>query len=176
MGVTSSCELVDIFLEKPADPQTVLRALQDSPPGPGIQPVGVEEIGVDSPSLQSQISWAEYEVAFPPEVDGLRDVVSTLLERDTLPVTLERANKVKRYDLRPLVLSLTVHDRSGGAGVLRMRLRAAPEMTARADQVLQALGLSCPAPIHRTRLEVEEVPQVLQAYRTRGELSGNGNS
>jgi hypothetical protein len=53
--------------------------------------------------------------------------------------------------------------------MLAMRLRAEPEMTGRADQVVLALGLPAAANIHRRRLQVDEVQAATQAYRRAGQ-------
>ena len=50
-----------------------------------------------------------------------------------------------------------------------MRLRAEPEMTGRADQVLVALGLPEASHIHRRRLCVDEVQAALLGYRRANE-------
>jgi hypothetical protein len=50
-----------------------------------------------------------------------------------------------------------------------MRLRAEQENTARADQTVFALGLPAPLRVHRTRLEVDDSPAAVRAYRRLGE-------
>jgi radical SAM-linked protein len=174
LGVTSECELVDVFLSLPADPEPVLVALCADPPARGIEPVGVDEVGVDAASLQSRLCWAEYEVVVKAEHGVIGEAVRNLLEADTMPVELQRATKVKRYDLRPLVIALRSQDAGDGQSMLTMRLRAAPDMTARADQVVAALGLAPPVRIHRTRLELLEVPEAVMEYRRRGGFEENG--
>jgi radical SAM-linked protein len=175
LGVTSDCELVDVFLSVPANPDDVLAALKSSPPTPGIEPAGVEEMGVESPSLQSQLRWAEYKVTVASDASVVEAAANALLSAATMPVELQRATKVKRYDLRPLVIGLQAAAGANGRSVLTMRLRAAPEMTARADQVVLALGLPPAVSIHRTRLELEEVPEAILAYRRKGGVDENGN-
>ena len=172
LGVTSDCELADIYLERPADPIALLAALGAHLP-PGIEPVWVVELGVDGPSLQSQLRRAEYEAALPGGASSadLRRRVEDILAADTLPSEYVRTNKVKAYDLRPLILSIEVFaDRD--PVVIRMRLRSEQENTARADQVLLALGIGGEAQIHRTRLELDDVSPVLESFRRAGEPTG----
>ena len=52
--------------------------------------------------------------------------------------------------------------------VLAMRLRAEPEMTGRADQVVLALGLPEAARIHRSELHTDDVPAAVVAFRRVG--------
>lgn len=166
-GVTSDWEIVDIFLEEQADPRAALRDVQPHLP-PGVEAVGVTEAGVSGPSLQSQLRWAEYEADVPAQGLSPGDVqaaIDRLLAADTLPSEYRRETKVREYDLRPLILGVQLDCTRADTYTLRMKLRAEPESTARADQVVSALGLPAPTRVHRSRLQVEETPAVLAAYR-----------
>jgi radical SAM-linked protein len=172
-GVTSDCELLDIVLSERTSPPDVLARIGAQLP-PGIHPWAVEEVGVSSPSLQSQVRWAEYQV----KVEGLdhelvRRSLCRVLEATTLPAEYQREKKVRTYDLRPLIIALDLTTAAEGEPVIIMRLRAEPERTARADQVASALGLPDERSIHRTRLVLEEVPLALLAYRR---LNGSGDA
>lgn len=165
-NVTSDGELVEVYLAEVVAPEVALEAIAAQLP-PGIEATGVEEIGVQAPSLQSQLRWAEYEVELPPEVDEtrLRGAVERLLAAQTVPAEYRRETKIRQYDLRPLVIDLRLEGCREGRQVLAMRLRAEPEMTARADQVVLALGLPEAVRVHRRRLCVEEVQAAVLAYR-----------
>jgi radical SAM-linked protein len=165
-NVTSDGELAEVYLSEPVDPEAALRAVAPLLP-PGVETIGVEEIGVGGPSLQSQLRWAEYEVDLQPGVHeaSVRQAVQALLDADTFPAEYRREAKVREYDLRPLVLDLQVQVRPDGRLRLLMRLRAEPEMTGRADQVVAALGLPPAEHIHRTHLQVDEVQAAVAAYR-----------
>jgi len=170
-NVTSDGELVEVYLSEAVAPEAALEAVSSRLP-PGVEAIGVEEIGLQAPSLQSQLRWADYEVELPPQVDEarLRAAVESLLAADTLPAEYRRETKVRRYDLRPLVIGLRLEACRDGRKVLAMRLRAEPEMTARADQVLLALGLPEAIRIHRRRLYVDEVQAAVLAYRRAHEV------
>jgi radical SAM-linked protein len=164
-GVTSNCELVDISL---ADQGPANQALARLSPHltPGIELLSIEEVGPNSPSLQSQVRWAEYEArAEGVDLGPLCRTISSTLDAATLPSEYRREKKVREYDLRPLILDLRLTSEPNGRTVVVMRLRAEPERTARADQVAAALGLPPTAKIRRTRLALEEVAPVLSAYR-----------
>ena len=175
LGVTSDCELVDVFLSLPADPRRVLAALKEGV-APGIEPLTVEEVGVDAPSLQSQMRWAEYEVCLASDLDAAQGAADRLLAAVTFPVEFQRGDRVKKFDLRPLIIDMEPGDGCHEGTLLRMRLRAAPENAARADQVLLALGLPAAGRVHRTRLELEQVPTAVLAYRRRGSPAENGTA
>jgi len=163
-GVTSDCELMDLVLvDRVSAADTLARIAPQLPSG--IRPTAVDEIGVNAPSLQSQVRWAEYEVrAQNLDHELVRESVCRILEATTLPAEYQREKKTRAYDLRPLVIDLELAAAQDEV-VLFMRLRAEPERTARADQVAAALGLPDERRIHRTRLVLEEVPPALLAYR-----------
>jgi radical SAM-linked protein len=170
-GVTSDGELVDIFLARPADPAAVLDAARQHLPD-GIEAASVTETSVGGPSLQSRLKWAEYEVDTPADgctPETAEAAVRALLAADHLPFEHRKETKVKCFDLRPLVLSVCIEGASGDSIALSMRLRAEPEATARADQVVAALGLPPPSRVHRKSLHLEDVPPVIAAYRRHGE-------
>jgi radical SAM-linked protein len=164
-GVTSDCELLDLVLSERIQPRDVLARIAPQLP-PGIRLSAAEEVGVSTPSLQSQVRWAEYEI----RVQGvghqlLRESICRMLEATTLPAEYQREKKVRTYDLRPLIIAVELTAAAEDEAVIIMRLRAEPEKTARADQVASALGLPDERRIHRMRLVLEEVSPALLAYR-----------
>lgn len=169
-GVTSDDEVMDIYLEERVEPREALEKLRLQAPQ-GISLCGVEEIGVPAPSVQSQLRWAEYEVEIPANEMSEEDVrakIGELLASDSWPAEYRRETKVREYDLRPLVLDLAVTGERNGAIVLRMALRAEQDKSARADQVLVALGLPEARSIHRKSLGLKRVPPALLNYRRDG--------
>jgi radical SAM-linked protein len=171
MGATSDCEIADVFLECREDPAGALERVSSHLPA-GVEAVDVHEVGVSAPAVQASLRWAEFEVKVPAEgltAEEVQAAISRLLAADTLPSEYRREKKVREYDLRPLVLDIRLAGREGDAHVLRMRLRAEQENTARADQTVLALGLPAPLGVHRTRLEVDDSPAAVRAYRRLGE-------
>jgi radical SAM-linked protein len=170
-GVTSDCELADVFLAVPVDPRDIRDPTSAHLPD-GLDLVSVQETSVGGPSLQSQVKWAEYEVCVSAagiDQGELAERVRDLLASDSFPFEYRKEERVKQIDLRPLVLSLSVEGDTGDTTTLRMRLRAEPEATARADQVVAALGLEQAARIHRTSLHLAGIPPAIAAYRKVGE-------
>ena len=170
-GVTADGELADIFLDQPVDPASALAGVRKTM-RPGVEPVSVDEVGVGGPSLQALLRSAEYDVRVP--VDGLSEDdlgrrIAALLDASSVPAEHRREKKVRKYDLRPLVLDIRLDGVEDGAFRLAMRLRAEQEMTARADQTALALGLSEPLSVHRRSLHLDDVPDVLRAFRAGGE-------
>jgi len=154
IGVTSSGELIDIFLERRVSPHFFLKAISKQLP-PGIDISEVVEVGPRLPSLQSQVLYAEYEVGVvtdkgPEEVDAS---MRSLLDRDTLPWQHARDKEIRRYDLRSLIESLWLLDYNPPECTLGMRLRCDNTGTGRPEQVISALGFANPPKsVHRTKL------------------------
>lgn len=167
-GVTSTCELLDLYLTESRPPESVLSQLAQQMPR-GICPLSIEEIGINSPSLQSQVRRAQYAVQLlGVDQAVIGNAVAATLSARTLPSEYKRETKVRHYDLRPLILDLATQQ-ANGANTLLMLLRAEPERAARADQVAVLLGLPEGLPIERVALEVDTVPAVLLAHRRSGE-------
>jgi len=171
-GVTSTCELIDVFLaDAVAAGEASARIVPHLPTG--IELLSVCEVGINAPSVQSQVRWAEYEVR-AQDIDSaaVRQAICAMLDAGNLPSEYRREKKIREYDMRPLIIDLQLLSDSEGA-VIAMRLRAEPERTARADEVAAALKLPDDRRIQRTRLVLEEVPSVLFAYRRTGERDEN---
>ena len=154
IGVTSSAELMDVFLQRRVSPHFFLKTVSPQLPT-GIDISEVVEIGSGLPSLQSQILYAEYEVCMetdrePREVE---DAVRSLLAKDTLPWQHTRDKEIRRYDLRRLIEDIWMIDRNSHECTLGMRLRCDSAGTGRPEQVTSALGFdNPPKSIHRTGL------------------------
>lgn len=171
LGVTSDCELLDLTLTDRVDPRDALARLSQALPQ-GLAATAAWEVGLAASSLQSQLRWAEYEVEVPaggPTPAHVQEAVDSLLAVGTFPWEQRRETKVRRYDLRPLILDLRLAGERAGCLLLSMRLRAEQEMTGRADQVVAALALPSPRRIHRRRLYVEETQPAVLAYRRLGQ-------
>ncbi len=168
MGVTGDGELLDAVTSKVCSTQHLLEALESTLPD-GICAVDVREVGMGLPSLPVAVRWADYEVdvvgADAEETDA---AVSTLLAAEALPWEDARGEKVRHYDLRPLIADISINEPCGGVLRLRMRLRCATDGVGRAEQVTKALGLSDPARIHRRRLVIAEESPARTAWRRRG--------
>ncbi|HUF54729.1 MAG TPA: TIGR03936 family radical SAM-associated protein [Dehalococcoidia bacterium] len=170
-GVTSDGELADVFLSEVVRPAEALRRVAAAA-RPGIEIIGLEEIGVGSPSLQSQLRWAEYEARIPANAlseAGVQERIDSLLSSRSHAAEYKREKKTRTYDLRPLIQDITLEGVDEGGFRLRLMLRAEQENTARADETIAALGLPAPLAVHRRRLRVEEIPAVVQAFRAAGE-------
>ncbi len=170
VGVTSSGELMDVYLAQRVAPQNFVKAVSEQVPS-GISLLDVREVGLALPSLQSQVRWAEYQVDVRtdrPEDDAKR-AVEELLAARSVPWQHQRDREVRRYDLRPLVQDIRIEAVEDGHCTLSMRLRTDSQGSGRAEQVVAALGFSAPTRIHRLRLILEETSPAVQSWRRHGQ-------
>jgi radical SAM-linked protein len=154
IGVTSSGELMDIFLEHRVPLPLFIRAVSANLPK-GIEILEVREVWHKLPSLQSQVRYAEYrvEIESDKELKDIQLAIHSLLERKQLPWQHKRDKEIRRYDLRALVGDIWLEDWRGAECTLGMRLRHDSTGAGRPEQVTKALGFpERPRAIHRTKL------------------------
>ncbi len=154
VGVTSEAELMDVFVTKPVSPHWFTAAVSQQLP-PGMEILGVYQTGLNMPSLQSQVRYAEYRVELET-ADGPGDIESAvvdLLSLEHLPWHHQRDTGRRSYDLRSLIDELRLVDGCRSDCTLEMRLRCDSAGAGRPEQVALALGFTHhPQLIHRTKL------------------------
>ena len=154
VGVTADNELMDICITKAVSPHwfldTVNRQLPD-----GLKVLEVSPIGLNVPSLQSQVRFAQYQVEVKTDKseEEIRTTVDRLLSLETLPWHHERDTGRRSYDLRALIDDIWLIDFKPQACTLGMRLRCDEGGSGRPEQVALALGFAeYPKSIQRTKL------------------------
>jgi radical SAM-linked protein len=154
LGVTSEAELMDIFIIRGVAPHFFVSAVNQQLPS-GMSVIKVSPISAELPSLQSQISRAEYRVEVETE-KGPQDIhasVNKMLEMEHLPWQHQRDTGPHQYDLRALIESICVGEWEPPKGVLNMVLRCDNSGSGRPEQVAAALGFQeRPLSIHRTQI------------------------
>jgi radical SAM-linked protein len=138
VGATAEGELMDVFLESTIDPRQFHdRLALQSPPGLAIE--RVDDVPLNLPSLQSLVKEWTWRAQFPRDADPeeLRDKVRRFLECDSFPWEQRREKETKRFDLRALVIDVTVEMMADGpAFVARFKAEAG----GRPEQLAAALG------------------------------------
>lgn len=151
VGCTSEAELMDVVLAEPLAPSEVEGRLASTLPT-GMAIVSVAEVPLNAPALQAELRWAEYLVTI--ETSESPEHIEAKVRTFTEASSVMRERRGKRYDLRPLVLSLQVKGADGASAQIAMRLKAdANAGTGRPDEVVAALGWgSVPVQVHRRKL------------------------
>jgi radical SAM-linked protein len=151
LGVSSRCEVLDIWLSAPVAPEQVTASLRSALP-PGVELLKIEEVDLHSPPLQILVRFSDYEAILLDPLDPtefeprLRDLLTA--------ASLIRQRRDKSYDLRPLIEDLRILPPAAGQSLrLAMRLSVREGATGRPDEILSVLGLDpSAARIERTAL------------------------
>lgn len=146
LGLSSTCEVLDLWTVQDCNPQDLPGLLQPCVP-PGLKILRAETVDLKSPPLQTQLVSAEYEALLLEELDlnDLPQRLEKLLASENLP----RERRGKPYNLRPLIEEVNPLDERK----IFMRLAAREGATGRPEAVLEELGLVPEdALIERTRL------------------------
>jgi len=154
VGVTSEAEFMDVFVLKLVSPHWFTTAASRQLP-PGIEILGVYQIALSMPSLQSKVRYAEYRVEVETEKgpEDIESVISSLLSLEHLPWHHQRDTGRRNYDLRALIDALWLIDWRHPYCTIGMRLRCDSGGSGRPEQVASALGFTgYPQSIHRTKL------------------------
>lgn len=154
LGVTSEFELMDVWLKRRMPPASFLMVVRGQLP-PGFDVFEAWEVGLNLPSLQSSLAFAEYRVGVRTEKSEpeIRDSLDSLLQAGELPWHHSRGSKVHSYDLRALIDNLWIISYQDALCVLGMKLRCDTSGSGRAEQVVDALSPGdYPRSIHRTGL------------------------
>ena len=156
-GCSAEGELLEFWLTAIRPAWQVREGLASDLP-PGHRLVGLESVWIGAPALSGQIAAADYEVAVRVD-DGLPADVAAAAERvvarGRVPWERLKGGETRTVDLRPLILSLGVHDSgAGGLGLrMRMRTRIHPELgTGRPDEIVGAVAAELGAPITIDRI------------------------
>ncbi len=154
VGATSQADLMDIMCYRHISPQHFVTLVRKELPQ-GIELLDVYQVALLLPSLQSQIGFAEYQVAIDSNKnrEEVEQGIAYLLSLKELPWHHERDTGTHHYDLRALVSKLWLIDHQNGLITLGMRLRCDNTGSGRPEQVALALDFTgYPRLIHRTEL------------------------
>lgn len=154
MGATGDQEIVDVVLDEPMAPEAFQERVQPQLPQ-GLELVGVQELPLKSPALQSQKAVSEWQVEVRSDLDQdeLSGRIEALLVKEEIWQHKQRKGREVTYDLRPLVVAARYEGpEPDGWHRLTLHLRSEPGATGRPEQVLEALDLGrLPLRMHRLR-------------------------
>jgi len=154
LGIVSRAELMDIVLAKWVTPEYFSTALNRQLP-PGLTISQVLQIAPALPSLQSQVSFAEYTVEIKTDKTQveIESGINALLDLEELPWQHQRDTGPRHYDMRPLIEDIWLIACHDGHCTLGMKLRCDSRGSGRPEQVAAALGFKeYPLAIERTKL------------------------
>ncbi len=157
VGVTSEAELMDISLSRWVSPQSFKAWIEEQLPR-GIILLDVWPVGLNVPSLQSQVKFVDYKVEVETEkaTGEVEAELESFLSKKELAWHHHRDTGERYYNLRALVESLRLIDCRNTICTLDMRLRCDEKGAGRPEQVTKALGFTKhPRYIHRTNIVLD---------------------
>jgi radical SAM-linked protein len=149
VGFTGQAELMDIFLDEALEPADFLARLAPALPT-GIRLIAATPVPREWPSLQAAVCAARYRVEVEAdETDAMfAGRLADFMARPEAWRERRRGKEVARYDLRPLIKTLTYTgpcDPAPGSGgwqsqSFAVEFRAEAGATGRPDELLAELG------------------------------------
>ena len=140
IGMAASGELIDVVLCERWPTWRVREALAGLVPA-GWRLVELHDVWLAGPPLAGRVAAADYEVVLSMDVPGepLRQAAADLLAASTLPRRRARGDATVEYDLRPLIVDVTVE--RGPPNRVLTRTRFHPELgTGRPEEVIAVLA------------------------------------
>jgi len=162
VGMAAERELADLLLAERRPVHEVRDRLAAIMPA-GYRLVDLHDVWLGEPSLVSQVVAADYRVILDPPVPAaeLERAAAALLGAEQLPRERAKGGGSVRYDLRPLLVGVSV-DRSaalsGASAAVRIRTRFHAELgTGRPDEVVEALAERLERPLEAAVIVRERV-------------------
>lgn len=141
VGFTGQAELVDVFLDAELTPADFLAQLAPALPA-GIQLLHAEPVPREWPALQAAVCAARYrvevETAEPDAAFAGR--LASFMARPAVWRQRRRGKEVARYDLRPLIKTLTYTGPCELGQSFETEVRVEAGATGRPDELLAELG------------------------------------
>jgi radical SAM-linked protein len=138
VGMAAERELIDVVLVERWPLWRVRDALAGHVPA-GWRLVDLFDVWLAGPPLAGQVAAADYRIELDVSADPaiLQPAAAQILAADRLPRYREKGGRMIGYDLRPLLIDVTVE----APALVRTRTRFHPELgTGRPDEVLAALA------------------------------------
>jgi radical SAM-linked protein len=140
VGMAANAELIDVVITERWPAWQVREALGGHVPA-GWRVVEVQDVWIAGPPLAGRVAAADYEIvlARAPHADLIRVAAAGLLAAPRLPRQRARGDGTVEYDLRPLLIDVSVAD--GPPVSVTARTRFHPELgTGRPEEVVAALS------------------------------------
>ena len=141
LGFVSLDEKVDIWIQESLLLDVISRKLQQNLPV-GLEITSIQEITVSEKALSTQIQFSDYRVYLLDEnisQELISDRTINLLKEKEI---IREKRNGKKYDLRPLIVSIESNTEIQGKPFISLRLLSQQNKTGRADEVMFAMGYS----------------------------------
>ncbi len=141
VGFTGQAELVDVFLNEALEPADFLARLRPALPA-GIHLIAAQPVPRAWPALQAIVCGARYrvEVETDEPAEAFAECLARFMARPIAWRERRRGKEITRYDLRPLIRSLTYTGPCELGQSCEVEVRIGPAATGRPDELLAELG------------------------------------
>lgn len=156
LGTTSECEVIDLWLLESLTVETITEKLS-AKMAPGIDVVSVQEVEMRSPALPTLVDSAVYTallkfVEIP--ADLIEERIEALMAQESIMREKKsKKSKVRMYDLKPLVLGLSIDKEAEPFPIIHIRTMAQEGKNGRPDEILKSLEID-PHNVHIHRVEL----------------------
>lgn len=152
LGFTSKAEMLDVWMDTDEPVENIAKVLVNTAQ-PGIAIRQVSAIPLTGEALPNLVTAAGYRITLEEPID--KDLLSQKTSQMLSTPVIERERRGKKYDLRPLILSLTLLQ--GQPAIIELDLTSLPGATGRPEEVLEELGVDpYAADIERTGLVLKQ--------------------
>ncbi|MDR2515136.1 MAG: TIGR03936 family radical SAM-associated protein [Christensenellaceae bacterium] len=148
LGLESLCEILDVELSAPAEPEAFMAALNAVLPA-GLKILRARLVEDAAPAPMALMRFAEYQ-AFVLQ-SGLTGAASTLMASETVLAQKQSKKGTRQVDIRPMLFALEALEEAAGTR-LTMLLLCSNADNLRPEAVLSALGARDASKTTRTRL------------------------
>jgi radical SAM-linked protein len=150
LGVTSECEILDIWLEHPIPIEGLAEKLVSVSP-PGLPIHQVIEIPTRAPAVQTLLESSEYVITLPEDMDP--EPVRRRVHEMMAQKRIMRTRRDRPYDFRPLLDAMEMDEN----GQIRAVLALSEGGTGRPDELIDELGLTnSGALVHRVKITLRK--------------------
>ena len=139
LGFISLDEKVDIWIEESLLLDDIYRQLEQNLPV-GLKITSIQEINISEKALSTQIQHSDYQIHLIDEnfsTQIIKERIIILLNEKEI---IREKRNGKKYDLRPLIVSIESTTEIQGKPFISLRLLSQQNKTGRADEVMFAMG------------------------------------
>jgi radical SAM-linked protein len=141
LGYIALDEKVDIWIEDSLSLKDISNRLKRNLPV-GLEISSIHEINISDKSLSSQIQYSHFQVYLLNDNFTHRSVKNKIFNLLNEKEIIREKRNGKKYDLRPLILTMELNLENQDKPFIFLRLLSQPNKTGRADEVMFAMGYS----------------------------------
>ncbi len=170
VGLTSTAEYVDVWVEEAIEPGGALAVLNASLP-PGVEVLALAPVPEGRANLMAAVRAARYLFAWPTGGEELARRWLALERRPRWCVVRRTKKALRTIDIKPLVYEAHLA-RRGSSGILKLTVASGQESNVRPGEVVELLvecgegGFPEPFCIHRLELFIERGGRLVTPLET----------